>query len=198
MFVAALTIPAAVLLSACGGSSTAASTATSTTIASAAGTTGGSANRTQLTQCLESHGVPASAAANFGFRRRSTGTTVAGQTPPSAPTGTRPTLPAQYQAAFAACRQYFGGGFGGGFGGNSAQAVAYRQCLQVHLQGTGVTLPTTPTTSANGTASGFGGPGGGGSGFASLANNPAYQAATKACAALRPTFNPTATTTPAG
>ena len=59
--------------------------------------------------------------------------------------GTRPTIPAQYQAAFTACASDrptggFGGGEGGGF--NSTAFTAYRNCLEVH----GVTLPTTPTT----------------------------------------------------
>jgi hypothetical protein len=110
------------------------------------------------------------------------------------PARTRPTIPAQYQKAFQACASLRPTGTFGGFGGglNSAQAAAYRNCLQIH----GVTLPSPPTTTAGQPPSSGSIPRG--SGFAQLRNNPAYQAAAKACASLlpsRPGSSPT--TTPA-
>jgi hypothetical protein len=103
---------------------------------------------------------------------------------------TRPTIPAKYQAAFQACASLrpSGGAFGGG-GFNSTQLAAYRNCLQLH----GVKLPTPPTTTAGQTPSFRGG-----NGFAALANNPAYNAARKACASLLParTGSGSSTTSP--
>src|SRR5581483_11188343 len=94
-----------------------------------------------------------------------------------------------------ACRSDLpAGSVGGGFGRaglNSPQFAAYRNCLEVH----GVTLPTTPSTTTGSGTSPAGGFGAGG--FASLRNNPAYQAAAKACAPLLPAGpGPTTTTTP--
>jgi hypothetical protein len=66
-----------------------------------------------------------------------------------------------------------GGGGGGGIFGNSAQSLAYRNCLQQH----GVTLPAAGSQ-----------PGG-------FTNNPTFQAAAQACAALRPSRSSTTSTT---
>ncbi len=177
------------LLTACGGSSSSTASPTTTTPpttappattspAGGAGRAATSSAFTKYTQCLTSHGVPAGANGLFG--RRGAGSTSGGSTSgTSVPTGTRPTIPAQYQQAFQACASLRPtGGFGGG-GLNSAQAAAYRNCLQIH----GVKLPTPPTTTPGQTPStgGFRG------GFGQLANNPTFQAAQKACAALLPT-----------
>lgn len=108
------------------------------------------------------------------------------------PTGTRPTIPAKYQAAVQACASLRPtGGFGGG-GFTGAQAAAYRNCLQIH----GVTLPTPSTTTpgqAPPTNQAGAGPG------SQLANNPKFQAARQACASLLPTRGGSApsTTVPA-
>jgi hypothetical protein len=186
-----------VVLAACGGSSSSTAsptTSTSPTTAAGAGSTGtgpagaaGSATFAKYTQCLTSHGVPASATGFGGRRRSATGTTVPGAT--TIPV-TRPTIPAQYQAAFKTCASLLptGGGGGGFFGGgqvNSAQAAAYRNCLQIH----GVTLPTTPSTTPGQTrpTGGFGG--------AQFANNPTFQAAQKACVNLLPARTGSTTTT---
>ena len=162
------------LLAACGGGSKAA-TAGPTTTAPA-----GSAAFAQYNQCLTSHGVPASAVNGFGGRRRAgTGTTVPGGT--LSPAGTRPTIPAQYQAAFQACQSLRPtGGFGGG-NFNSAQFAAYRNCLQLH----GVTTPTT-VAGQTAPAGGFGG--------AQARDSPTFQAAQKACANLRPARTGSSTT----
>jgi hypothetical protein len=163
-------------LAACGGS-TKAATPTTTTTAPA-----GSASVASYRQCLTNHGVPASATTGlFGGRRRTgTGTATPGATPPT--TGTRPTIPAQYQAAFQACQsQRPTGGFGGG-NFNSAQLAAYRNCLQLH----GVTTPTT-TPGQTAPTGGFGG--------GQLRSNPAYAAAQKACASLLPARTGSTTTT---
>lgn len=117
------------------------------------------------------------------------GTTVPGGTASTTPR-TRPTIPAQYQQAFQACASLRPtGGFGGfgGFGGggvNSAQAAAYRNCLQIH----GVKLPTPPTTTPGQTTTSRppSSTGGGRGGFGQFANNPTFQAAQKACASLLP------------
>jgi hypothetical protein len=216
-----------VVLTACGGTSAStASPTTSTRPAStgqgAAGSrTGasgsgapasgaGSAAFTKYTQCLTSHGVP-SGTNLFGRRGTGTGTGSgsassnagsggagltggAGGPGGSTPAGTRPTIPAQYQKAFQDCASLRPtGGFGGfGAGLNSAQAAAYRNCLQIH----GVTLPTPPTTTPGQPPSTGGA--GRGNGFAQLRNNPAYQAAAKACASLLPARpGSPSTTTPA-
>jgi hypothetical protein len=130
--------------------------------------------------------------------RRGNATAPAGtDSPGSAPTGTRSTIPAQYQKAFQACASLRPTGGFGGFGGpggglNSAQAAAYRNCLQIH----GVTLPSPPTTTAGQPPSS--GNAARGNGFAQFRNNPSYQAAAKACASLLPSRSgSTSTTTPA-
>jgi hypothetical protein len=139
-------------LAACGGSSKAA-TATPTTT-----TAPGQASFAQYNQCLTSHGVPAGSTGLFGRGR------------PDA-TGTRPTIPSQYQAAFQACASLRPrGGLGGG-NFNSPQFAAYRNCLQLH----GVTTPTTTPGQPPSTGNGSG-----------LRNSPAFQAAQKACASLAP------------
>ena len=80
------------------------------------------------------------------------------------------------QQACAALRPAAGFG-GGGAGLNGPQSAAYRTCLQQH----GVTLPapgtnpSTPPTSFD-------------------RNNPAFAAATAACASLRPARSTTTTT----
>jgi hypothetical protein len=108
------------------------------------------------------------------------------------PTGTRPTVPSQYQAAFDKCRSLLPIGRFGAGGFNTSAFTAYRNCLIVH----GVTLPAPPTTVAGqppGTGNGFGA-----GGFANLRNNPAFKAATQACASLLPQrTGTTPTTTPA-
>jgi hypothetical protein len=188
------------VLAACGGgSSTTAPPATTATTAPSSTSTPTSAARTaaltKYDQCLTSHGVPASAANGLfggGRRRATTATTAPGQT---APTGTRPTIPAQYQTAFTACaslRPTGGAFFGGGGQFTGAQAAAYRNCLTIH----GVTLPTTPTTTP-GQPRPTGGFAGGGQG-AQFANNPKFQAAQKACASLLPARTGAITTVPAG
>jgi hypothetical protein len=161
---------------------------------------------------LTNHGVPASAVGGFGGRGRTgstpahagstptdTRSTPASTVPGSRPTGTRPTIPAKYRAAFQACRSLrpTGPGFGGG-AINSAQFAAYRNCLRLH----GVTLPTTPTTKPGQTATsgGTGGTGGGfgaGESFGAQANSPAFQKARQACASLLPARSgPTTTVAP--
>jgi hypothetical protein len=198
----------AVLASACGGGSAKASdspTTSSSPSTSTPGASAASASRAQFTQCLEKNGVPASAATGAGlFGRRGggggtgsggTGSGGTGTPGSSVPTGTGPTIPSQYQTAFDKCRSLLPvGRFGGGAGGflNSSAFTAYRNCLIVH----GVTLPAPPTTVAGqapAPGSGFGA-----GGFASLRNNPAYKAASQACASLLPQrTGPTPTTTPA-
>jgi hypothetical protein len=174
------------LLAACGGSSSKSATSSPTSTTTPAGAA--SASFTKYTQCLESHGVPASATGSlFGGGRRGPGAGPA-STIPGATTvpRTRPTIPAQYQGAVTACasdRPSFGGfgGFGGG-GLNSATFTAYRNCLVIH----GVTLPTTPTTTP-GEPPPTGGFGGGfGAGSRGVLNTPAGKAAQQACANLLP------------
>lgn len=157
------------LATACGGGGTkAASVPTTTTPPSSAASR--AAARARLTSCLEAHGVPASEAnLGFGFRR-SSGTSS---------TSTPPTTTATFAAAFQACRADLPAGPGqGGFQfQNSTAGRAYLQCLELH----GVTVPSTPPTTGGATGANPGG------GFAGLANNPNYQAARTACAALAPT-----------
>jgi hypothetical protein len=176
------------ILAACGGSSSAASSPSSTaapTSTTTPGSTARQASFTKYTQCLTSHGVPAGTNGLFGGRRP--GASASGTAPSggSVPTGTRPTIPAKYQAAVQACASlrptggFGGGGFGGG-GFTGAQAAAYRNCLQIH----GVTLPTPSTTTpgqAPATNRAGAGPG------SQVANNPKFQAARQACASLLPT-----------
>jgi hypothetical protein len=182
----------ATLLGACGGSSKSAATASpTTTTPSRSGAA--SAAFAKYTQCLESHGVPASTASSlFGGRRSGSGSSTS--TPSgSAPAGgfTRPTIPAQYQAAFTACasdRPSFGGFGGGGF--NSTALTNYRNCLEVH----GVKLPTPPTTTPGETRP----TGGSGNGFGSVLGTPAGKAAAQACASLLPARTGSSSSTTAG
>lgn len=159
------------LATACGGGGTkAASVPTTTTPPSSASSR--AAARARLTSCLEAHGVPASEAnLGFGFRRSSGSGTSSTSTPP--------TTTATFAAAFQACRADLPAGPGqGGFQfQNSTAGRAYLQCLELH----GVTVPSTPPTTGGATGANPGG------GFAGLANNPNYQAARTACAALAPT-----------
>ncbi len=189
-----------VLLTACGGSTSSATPAT-TTPTTAPGQASTASSLSKYTQCLTSHGVPASADGLFGRRGTgsTSGTTVPGGTASTTPR-TRPTIPAQYQPAFQACASLRPTGGFGGFGGgavNSAQAAAYRNCLQIH----GVKLPTPPTTTPGQTTTSRppSSTGGGRGGFGQFANNPTFQAAQKACASLLParagsTSNTTAAT----
>lgn len=164
------------LAAACGGSGK--SSASTTSPATAAGGNF-SAVRARLTQCLESHGVPASVATTTfgrGGGRFRESTTTAGGSPGSPPSSApRPTIPSQYQAAFQACRGQFGGA---GRNLNSPAFAAYRNCLEVH----GVTLPSTP------------GPGSTPPSSTSGTTNPAFAAARQACASLLPTRSSTTTT----
>ena len=180
------------LAAACSGGSAKTSASTTTTVP--AGAAGFAAARARLTQCLESHGVPANVASSglgFGGRRGGGSSTTSSTTGP-VPATTRPTIPAQYQAAFQACRGQFGGA---GANLNSPALAAYRNCLQVH----GVTLPSTPsgTGAPNGaapdgagTTNGSAPPGG----FGAAANDPTVQAARQACASLLPARSSTTTT----
>ena len=176
---------------ACGGGSTksatpATSASTAASASSAAGAT--SASRAKFTACLESHGVPASAASAFGGARRGlrpSGTAGASGssgavTGTSTPGAGRPGggLFSQYSAAFSACRSDLGG-----FAAlNSPQFIAYRNCLTAH----GVTTPTGPPSSTPSGSS------------AGAASNPAVAAARAACAPLLPARSTTTTTTAAG
>lgn len=164
------------LLAACGGSSKASSARTTTT--TTAGNAAFAASRAKFVSCLEAHGVPASEATRpLGFRRGAGG--AAGSTGSSnssapsgssgsAPSSTPPTTDAAFGAAFSACRSDLptGPGRGGDFT-NTAAGRAYLQCLQLH----GVTVPSTTAP---------------GQGFRSFANDPNFQKARVACAALAP------------
>lgn len=164
-------------LSACGSTTKAAAPATTTPTTARGGAAGA---RQAYTTCLESHGIPASAAT----ARPRAGSP--GGTPSSLPAGV---TASQLSAARQACRSQLprggGGGFGGGFG-NSPQAAAYRNCLSLH----GVTLPkqrgATSTTSPSSTSA---------SSVPFDPNSPTVKAAMQACAALRPQVGPPTTTT---
>ena len=183
MFFGALTLTA--VLTACGGggSTTAAagpdsSAPASTSAGSGANGANNQAQRQAYAQCLQQHGVTA----GFGGRQ-------GGRPPTSNATGTTidPNVMAAARQACASLRP--AGGFGaGGFGGaNNPANQAYFQCLQQH----GVTFPSTPPTTAAGSTANSGG---GRPGF--NPNDPAFQAAQKACASLRPQRgNGTTTTT---
>jgi hypothetical protein len=184
-----------VLLAACGGSSKTATGSSTTTAPSGSA----SASFAKYTACLESHGVPASAASSLLGGGRGPGASSAsgsGGSSGSAAAGstTRPTISSQYQSAFGACRSDLPtGGFAGGGGFNSAASAAYRNCLTLH----GVTIPSTPPTTAAGSSGQGGGSGGA---FSALRNNPKFQAAEKACASLlpaRPGASATTTVPPA-
>jgi hypothetical protein len=187
---AALLAPAilatAVFLTACGGSTKSGAAATTTTTTPRAGGSASfAAARARFTSCLEAHGVPASEATRGFGGRRGTGSTVTG--PSSSTPSTPPTTNAAYAAAFAACRSDLPSGFGGGGGfQNSAAGRAYLQCLQLH----GVTIPSTPP-SAPGASTPSTRPN-----FGSLANNPKFQQARAACAALAPSRSGSTTTQP--
>jgi hypothetical protein len=178
------------ILSACGGSAASGSSTS---------TTKPKASEAAYTSCLKQHGVTLP-----NFNRGSGGAPAGGTRPTFTPgSGSFPGgAPGsgggffqnnpKFQKAATACKSLrpsggFGGGFGraGGAGGfNSTAFAAYRNCLKLH----GVTLPTpgakpavgsTPSTTFN-------------------QSSPAFQAATQACAALRPTGTGSTTTTTAG
>ncbi len=180
------------VLSACGGAA-ASGSSTSTTKPS------GKASEAAYVSCLKQHGVTLP-----NFNRGSGGPPAGGTRPTFTPgSGSFPGGAAgagggffqnnpKFQKAATACKSLrpsggFGGGFGraGGAGGfNSTAFAAYRNCLKLH----GVTLPTpgakppvgsTPSTTFNQSSS-------------------AFQAATQACAALRPMGTGSTTTTTAG
>jgi hypothetical protein len=186
LFIALPLIGVALLATACGGGSSkaSASASTPTSTTAPAGSTAGAASRAKFTQCLESHGVPASvASAGFGGRRPAGGSTssTTNGTNGSSPSGS--SLFTQYQAAFNACRSDLPAGFGRGGGNfNSAAFAAYRNCLEIH----GVTVPTTTP----GSTGGFGG------GLGAASRSPAFQAAQKACASLLPARPSSSTTAP--
>jgi len=186
-----------------GGSSKAAGASSASTSTTASGASAGFA---AFTQCMTSHGIPASAL------RRGTG---GGNGPPAegaggppsgfsgsgAPSGSLPTpsLPAgvtqaQYQTAIQACGSQLPQGAGGG--ANSAQFAAYRNCLQLH----GVTLPASGGPPASDqTASSATGGSAPTPGLGNLdTTNPTVQAALKACASLRPAPGSTSTSTSPG
>lgn len=190
--VAAGVVALSVGLTACGGASNAATSSSPTTTAPTS--SGSRAGFSAFESCLSKHGIPASALDfSRGFRPGGTtgsttsGTTPTHRTPPSLPKGV---TEQQFRSATQACRADLpnGGAFGGGAGGfNSAQFAAYRNCLSEH----GVKLPTGPAGTSSSTSVPAGGRG-------NFANNPTYQKAAKACAALRPkpTTDTTTTTTP--
>jgi hypothetical protein len=177
------------VLSACGGAA-ASGSSTSTTKPS------GKASEGSYVSCLKSHGVTLPK-----FNRGSGGFPTGGTRPTFTPgSGSFPGGAAgsrggffqnnpKFQKAAAACKSLrpsggFGGGFGGAGGFNSTAFAAYRNCLKLH----GVSLPTpgakppvgsTPSTTFNPSGS-------------------AFQAASQACAALRPTGTASTTTTTAG
>ncbi len=188
LFIALPLIGVALLATACGGGSTKTSSSDSTSTTTPSGSTGSAAaaSRAKFTQCLESHGVPASVA-SAGFGRRGTNGSTSSTTTGGSSAG-RSSLFTQYQSAFTACRSDLpAGSFGGGGNFNSAALAAYRNCLEIH----GVTVPTT-TPGSTGSGGGFGG------GFGAASRSPAFQAAQKACASLLPARpSPTTTAPPA-
>lgn len=201
---AAPLIAAAIILSGCGGSSKATAANPTTTVASGSSTTAGGASRSAFTACMTSHGIPASVSQGFGRGRLgganptggggvpATGAAAAaggsnGSTPRSFPTPSLPTgvTQQQFQSALQACRVDLpaGGGFGGAFA-NTAQAAAYRNCLKLN----GVTLPSPPGSGTAGSAQST-------PPVTIDRTSPTYQAALKACAALRPNRSGASTTT---
>jgi hypothetical protein len=189
LFIALPLIGVALLATACGGGSTKTSSSASSSTTAPSGSTGSTAaaSRAKFTQCLESHGVPASVA-SAGFGRRGPGgstssTTTGGSSSTGGTPAARSGLLTQYQSAFNACRSDLPSGLGRGGNLNSATFAAYRNCLEIH----GVTVPTT-TPGSTGSGGGFGG------GFGGASQSPAFQAAQKACASLLPA-RPTPTTT---
>jgi hypothetical protein len=190
LFIALPLIGVALLATACGGGSTKTSSSASTSTTAPSGSTGSTAtaSRAKFTQCLESHGVPASVA-SAGFGRRgaggSTSSTTTGGSGGTSPGGS--SVFSQYQSAFNACRSDLPSGFGrgGGTSFNSAAFAAYRNCLEIH----GVTVPTT-TPGSTGSGAGFG------AGFGAASQSPAFQAAQKACASLLPARSTPTTTAP--
>jgi hypothetical protein len=183
LFIALPLIAVAVLATACGGGSTKTSSSASTSTTTPAGSTA-AASRAKFTQCLESHGVPASvASAGFGGGRRGAGGSTSSTTTGGS-SSNRSSLFTQYQSAFTACRSDLPSGFGGGGNFNSAASAAYRNCLTLH----GVTVPTTTPGSPR--TGGFSG------GFGAASQSPAFQAAQKACASLLPARPSSSTTAP--
>ncbi len=136
---AALLLGAALVLAACGSTSSTAATSDSTTTAASTGsptgttpgtTPGGAGAFQAYRSCLEQHGV-------------TTTTRAAGSGAGGGPRGTLPDDPAT-QAAMTACQSLRpAGGTGAGGGGARGQAQqAYLSCLTDH----GVTVDTTPGT----------------------------------------------------
>lgn len=184
-------VAGALLLAACGGGGSSASGSTTTTT-----TPGGAARNAAFTSCLKQYGVtlPAGAFGGFGGRRPTGASGASGGGFGGGGAGGRPPISVpgvsaqKLQAALGACRSKLpnGGRFGGGGGANAGAVKAYLSCLGDH----GVTVPTTTSGST---------PAGAGSQLRAVRNDPKYAAASKACAALLPTFGgSTTTTTPAG
>jgi hypothetical protein len=181
LFIALPLIGVALLAAACGGGSTKTSSSASSSTTAPAGSTA-AASRAKFTQCLESHGVPASVA-SAGFGRRGTGGSTSSTTTGGGAAG-RSSLFTQYQSAFNACRSDLPSGAGRPGNFNSAAFAAYRNCLEIH----GVTVPTTtPGSSGSG---GFSG------GLGAATQSPAFQAAQKACTSLLPARSGSTTTAP--
>jgi len=166
----------AMLMAACGGGGTAAAKGSTST-------TSRSASFAAYRTCLSQHGVTLPS-----FPR---GTGTSSSTPPSGGfpgggfggAGALRNNP-KFASAAKACNSLRPSGGFGRSGFNSAAFDAYRNCLKLH----GVTLPS-------------GGPGSSTSGVPSVppttfdTSNPTFQAAESACAALRPSFGSTTTTT---
>lgn len=187
---AAVVLVFALTLAACGGSSktTSATTTTPTTVA------GRGAAAAAFESCLKSH-LPAGVTLptrGFGGAFRGAGGGGAGNAGNggSIPTTTLPAgvTSAQWQAALKACASQLPRGGGA----NNPQFAAYRNCLNAYLSANGGT--TLPSTGGGGL--GGGGFGGGASGETTT-TNPLLQAAQAHCAALRPSFGSTTTSTTA-
>jgi len=155
-------------LAACGGSSGSTNTSASTGAQAQA--------RLSLAKCFRSHGINVPDPSTGGGPAGGGGTFRALRQYPQA----------QIQAATQACRQYIAQAFPqlnqspAQRAQRQQQLVKFAQCMRSH----GVNIPD-PTTTGTGPEAGFG--------FARQfrsvdRNSPAFQAANKACASLRPQF----------
>jgi len=169
----------ALAASGCSGGSTKAVAVTATTPTTTVGPRGEA-----FIQCMQSHGVKVTSLR--GLRGGGGG---AGTAPTTLPAGV--TAP-QFQQAMQACRSQLPTG-GQNFQ-NSPAFAAYRNCLTLH----GVTLPQPPGSAAGQSTSSTS-PGGGPGGPRGLGGlnraDPVVQAATAACAQLRPSGGAGASTT---
>lgn len=171
---AVVLLGAALVLTACGGSSgskaSAAKTSGSKSSGSKTSTAAGSANAAALQKCLKSHGVKLPAGFSGQGAPGAQGGAGGQGTPPSLPAGVDSQ---KLQSAFQACGGSFGAGSGGvapgGVGSNAKVSQAYASCLRDH----GVNVPqqgaapnqTPPTFDRN---------------------SPTFAAANKVCGALLP------------